>query len=220
MVNRALSFTSEIRIRSAMSAQPKHRDAIVDASVALFRRRGYSGTGLSDIVERSGAPKGSLYHYFPQGKSSIAQAAVREAGIRVANTMTKLAAEATSAGDLLIAHARLLAGWMEHSGFQDGCPITTVLLEMAPEDEAVTEAGRQAYAMRQRIMAERLKEDGIAPERAERLAILCAAALQGALIQSRVEKNGMPIVIAAEELAAMLPTPKVKRRRPSAARAE
>ena len=50
--------------------------AIRENYADLFRRQGYAGTGLNDIVELSGAPKGSLYHYFPDGKASIAEAAV------------------------------------------------------------------------------------------------------------------------------------------------
>jgi TetR/AcrR family transcriptional regulator, lmrAB and yxaGH operons repressor len=187
-----------------MPAAPKHRQGIVDTSVTLFRRRGYSATGLNDIVEASGAPKGSLYHYFPAGKSSIAEAAVEEAGRRVAETLRKLSLECQTAGALLKAHAKLLAGWLKQSGFRDGCPITTVLLELAPVDRAVTEAGRKAYAMRNEIMMEKLVADGVPRRRAERLAILCSAALQGALIQARVERSGAPILAAADELADLL----------------
>src|SRR5712672_2190580 len=103
-----------------MPAVPKHRRPIVDAAVTLFRRQGYAGTGLNDIVDASDAPKGSLYHYFPAGKASIAVAAVEEAGRRVAETTSKLASEARSTGDLVRAHARLLSGWMLKSGFRDG----------------------------------------------------------------------------------------------------
>jgi len=188
-----------------MPAPAKHRKSIVDAAVTLFRRQGYSGTGLSDIIATSGAPKGSLYHYYPDGKASIAAESVREAGQRVADTVRELAGRSESAGDLLIAHARLLAGWMEKSGFRDGCPITTVLLEMAPDDPGITEAGRLSYEARLTAMAEKFAADGLDAAKAGRLAVLCTAALQGALIQSRVERSGAPILIAAEELAALLP---------------
>ena len=116
-----------------MPAVPRHRQPIVNAAVTLFRQQGYAGTGLNDIVDSSGAPKGSLYHYFPAGKASIAVAAVEEAGRRVAETLTRLAAETRSTADLLRAHARLLSGWMRQSGFRDGCPMTTVLLELGAE---------------------------------------------------------------------------------------
>lgn len=187
-----------------MPAIPRHRQPIVDAAVRLFRRQGYAGTGLNDIVDLSGAPKGSLYHYFPAGKASIAIAAVEEAGSRVANTLAKLANETRSTGDLLRAHAGLLAGWMRKSGFRDGCPITTVLLELAPKDRGVAEAGRKAYAARVSVLKSKLLADGFSPARTERLAILCVSTLQGALIQARVERSSVPIETTADELAKML----------------
>ena len=187
-----------------MSAIPKHRQPIINAAVTLFRRQGYSATGLNDIVDESGAPKGSLYHYFPAGKSSIAVAAVEEAGRRVAATVAELARETPSTAELIKGHARLLAGWMSKSGFRDGCPITTVLLELAPADRAVAQAGRAAYAARLTILTDKLVADGFPARRAERLAGLCVSAIQGGLIQARVERSGVPIELAANELASML----------------
>jgi len=187
-----------------MPAVPKHRQPIVNAAVTLFRRQGFARTGLNDIVDVSGAPKGSLYHYFPDGKSSIAVAAVEEAGRRVAATVARLAAECGSTADLLRAHARLLSGWMQGSGFRNGCPITTVLLELAPRERAVSEAGRKAYAARLSILRDRLVADGFPRPRAETLAVLCTSALQGALIQARVERSGRPIEVTAAELARLI----------------
>jgi TetR/AcrR family transcriptional repressor of lmrAB and yxaGH operons len=176
----------------------------VDAAVTLFRRHGFAGTGVNDIVDTSGAPKGSLYHYFPAGKASIAAAAVEEAGQRVARTMTMLANETRSTADLLRAHARLLSGWMRMSGFRDGCPITSVLLGLAPRDRAVAEAGRKAYAVRIDVLKRKLASDGFSPARTGPLAVLCVSTLQGALIQARVERSSAPIETAADELATML----------------
>lgn len=187
-----------------MPAIPKHRQPIINAAVTLFRRQGYARTGLNDIVDVSGAPKGSLYHYFPLGKSSIAVAAVEEAGRRVATTIQALAKECRSTGELLRAHARLLAGWMRSSGFRNGCPITTALLELAPGERAVAEAGRKAYAARVAILSDKLVADGHSRARAEALAVLCTSAMQGALIQARVERSGRPIEVTAGELARLL----------------
>jgi TetR/AcrR family transcriptional regulator, lmrAB and yxaGH operons repressor len=187
-----------------MPAVPRHRQPIIDAAVTLFRRQGYAQTGLNDIVDTSGAPKGSLYHYFPLGKSSIAVAAVEEAGCRVAATLESLASECRSTGELLRAHARLLAGWMRSSGFRNGCPITTVLLELAPRERAVTDAGRKAYAARLSILSRKLVEDGFARARADALAVLCTSSIQGALIQARVERSGRPIEVTAAELARLV----------------
>lgn len=198
-----------------MPARRKHYDNIINAAVTLFRRKGYSGTGVADIAELADAPKGSLYHFFPAGKSSIAQAAVAETGRRVVDTLRRLDAEAASAADLIAAHARKLAAWMAKSRYRDGCPMTTVLLELCPEHSAVTATGREAYALRNRMLAARLVADGFDAARAERLAVLCTAALQGALIQVRVEKSQAPLLEAADELAILLKQATRQRTKPN-----
>ena len=44
------------------------RERMIDATITLLRRSGLSGAGINEIVRESGAPKGSLYHFFPDGK--------------------------------------------------------------------------------------------------------------------------------------------------------
>lgn len=172
--------------------------------MTLFRRRGYSGTGLSDIVELSGAPKGSLYHYFPNGKLSIAEAAVRTAAANVSATYARLAAEHKSPGKLVRAYGKLLAGWMKDSDFRSGSPIATVLLETAPDDPAITAAGREAYASRSEAFAQKLVSLGVPLARAKRLARLVTAAMEGSLIQARVDQSDDAIIAAATELEKLL----------------
>lgn len=187
-----------------MAAKAKHRQPIIDAAVTLFRQRGYAATGLNDLVEASGSPKGSMYHYFPEGKPSIAVAAVEEAGRRVVETIEAVAARTSSTADLLLEHATLLSGWMEKSGFRDGCPITTVLLELAPDDRAVTNAGRLAFDARLRVLRASLIDEGFDAERAEALALVCTNAMQGSLVMARVECSRRPIEQTATELGRLL----------------
>ena len=187
-----------------MAPRQKHRAPVIDSAVKLFRRKGYAATGLNDIIDDCGAPKGSLYHYFPAGKSSIAAAAVEEAGQRVSNTLLDLEQAARSAGDLIKGHTRLLGKWMKQSGYRDGCPMTTVLLELAPEDRAVTQAGKRAYADRNQIIRTRLIKDGINERDAERLAGLCTSAIQGALIEARVQRSNKPLDLVSDELVKLI----------------
>ena len=43
------------------------RDRMVRAAIELFGERGYAATSFADILERSAAPRGSIYHHFPGG---------------------------------------------------------------------------------------------------------------------------------------------------------
>ena len=52
------------------------KNNIIATAARLFAKQGYHGTGLNQITQESGAPKGSLYYYFPKGKEELAIACV------------------------------------------------------------------------------------------------------------------------------------------------
>ncbi|MGE6496896.1 TetR/AcrR family transcriptional regulator [Cupriavidus metallidurans] len=196
-----------------MSAAAKHRDAIVQSAVALFRKQGYAGTGLSDILGASGAPKGSLYYYFPNGKISIGVAAIDFAGNKVAATLEELARQSDSPSRLITQYCGLLAGWMKQSEFRDGCPITTTLLELAPEHEDIRQAGEAAFGAWAHIIEQALLRSEVEASRAHRLSRMAMATISGALVQMRVQKSATPLLDAAAELELLFETA-VPNRRP------
>ena len=55
------------------------RVRLIETTARLLQHRGYHGTSLSDILEASGAPRGSLYFHFPGGKDQLAIEATRAA---------------------------------------------------------------------------------------------------------------------------------------------
>lgn len=184
-----------------MPSLPKHRSAIIRAAATLFRRQGYAATGINEIVALSGAPKGSLYHYFPRGKEQIGEEAVRHAGAHAAETIRRLADDHGTAESLLLAYGGMLASWMIQSDFREGCPITTVLLETAADSASLALAGREAFRSWREVFEHALLRDGLEAQRSGRLAALTIAALEGAMVQARVERSGDPITNAAIELA-------------------
>jgi TetR/AcrR family transcriptional repressor of lmrAB and yxaGH operons len=187
-----------------MSAPPKHRGAIVRAAATLFRRNGFAATGINEIAEVAGAPKGSLYHYFPDGKDQIAEAAIRFAGAGLVATLEKLEKEHDTAASMIRAYCKLLAGWMAKSGFRDGCPISTTLLESAPQSAGLTAAGREAFSGWCAVIARALVRDGFGKAEAKRLATLAVSAIEGSLILARVEASSAPIDDVAKSLASAL----------------
>src|SRR5260370_40016797 len=47
------------------------RQRMVLAAAALLSERGLAGASFSEVIERSGAPRGSVYHHFPEGKGRL-----------------------------------------------------------------------------------------------------------------------------------------------------
>ena len=57
-----------------MAREIAERHDVIPTLGEIFRERGYSGTSLSEITVRTGLGKGSLYHFFPDGKNEMAEA--------------------------------------------------------------------------------------------------------------------------------------------------
>lgn len=187
-----------------MGKKPQHRAALIQSAVRLFRRQGYAGTGTKDILADSGAPRGSLYHYFPGGKEEIGAAAVEAAGAQVTGTLEDLAAQADSPGAFVAEYMGKLGEWLAVSGFRDGCPIATTLLETTPDSAAITRAGRQALADWRRTVEGVLQRHDWPEERLAATAATVLSAIEGALVLARVEGSVTPLQQTADELRRML----------------
>lgn len=57
---------------------------MVASAALLIRERGAHATAISDVLEHSGAPRGSAYHYFPGGRTQLLGEAVDLAGEYIA----------------------------------------------------------------------------------------------------------------------------------------
>jgi TetR/AcrR family transcriptional repressor of lmrAB and yxaGH operons len=175
-----------------------HKANLVRTAMRLFRRQGYASTGLQQIVAESGAPKGSLYHYFPSGKEALGGAAIELAGGMVREMLSELAARHPEPKAFLRAYCRVMAGWMEESGFRSGCPVATTLLETAPQSPAITATGRRAIDAWIDVVAGVLSNGGMERREARSRAQLILAAMEGALILARVRRSTRPILDVAK----------------------
>jgi AcrR family transcriptional regulator len=176
-----------------MAKAAKHKDALIQTAVTLFREHGYAATGLNEILKKSGAPKGSLYYYFPGGKEALGEAAVKQAGEVVSKTLRQLQSQAEDSKKFLQQYGELLSGWMAASGFRAGCPIATTILETCPESESIQNTGKQVFEMWIQIVSEVYMRDGQSLEQARASAQLVIAGLEGAMLLSRVYMSIEPI---------------------------
>ena len=187
-------------------APPKtqQRQAMIWAASKLFRRHGFSGTGLREILAASGAARGSLYHHFPGGKEEIGAATVTAAGGLVTETLAELARQAESPADFLRHYANLLVRWLEGSKFQDGCPIILTLLETTPRSAPISNAGHAVFTHWRAVMADMLAQHGWPPEQIASTVTALIAGLEGALMLARVESNVQPLRDTVQALCWML----------------
>lgn len=201
------------------------RARFVETTAALLRRQGYHATGLAQVVEESGAPKGSLYFHFPGGKEELAKAALERSAEVLLTKLAATVAAAKGPAAAVRAVTSALADELEASRFQDGCPVATVALEAAAQVPALQAVCSAAYARWQSLIEGYLGSTGMPIGRARPLASLVLAAVEGALLLSRAHADTTPLRTVGDELGRLIEqaqvtsAPAPRRARPSAAKA-
>jgi len=188
---------------------PPSRERLLDSAVDLLQRQGYHGTGLNELLERSEAPRGSLYHYFPGGKEQIGAEAIARAGGQVAAAVAHLLRAKPSVADAVEALAGLLAAGLEASDFERGCPVATTALEVTPRSEPIRAAVQASFESWLAPLRERLEAAGFDRLQAARRADLAIATLEGALVLARARQDADVLRDAGRQLRALLEAPEV-----------
>jgi AcrR family transcriptional regulator len=182
------------------------RERFLTAATTLFRRQGYSGTGLKQIVEHGAAPVGSFYHFFPGGKEELALAAIMRTHERYDALLDRVFASTEDTAAAASVWFAMAAKALEDSDFADGCPIGTVACEVASTQEKIRVAGGAVFASWRARVAERLRGEGVDAEQAARLAVFAVAALEGAILLARNNRDIAPLRDTGAVVAATLRT--------------
>jgi AcrR family transcriptional regulator len=177
------------------------RERMVISAAMLIRERGAHATAISDVLEHSGAPRGSAYHYFPGGRTQLLCEAVDYAGEHVAAIVT----EADGSLELLDTLIDKYRQQLLSSEFRAGCPVVAVAVEAGEEQDRdrmtpVTERAAAVFDRWTDLIAQRFIADGIPPDRAGELAVLATSAIEGAILLARVRRELTPLDVVHHQL--------------------
>lgn len=179
-----------------MTRKTDARARAIDAAERLFRIQGYAATGLNQIIEESGSPKGSFYFHFPRGKTQLAEEAVDLYVASRAATLRRISANTT--GDALSFVDQIfeaIAAEMIATDFQYGCLMQNLANEPSALDPELTKRIARGFVDLTEMVAEHLRGCGFAPARASSTAAALEAALGGARTIARLERT--PVIYKA-----------------------
>jgi TetR/AcrR family transcriptional repressor of lmrAB and yxaGH operons len=176
------------------------KEKTLSAAVKLFSQRGYHGTGLQDILEAGGAPRGSLYFHFPKGKEQIGEAAVQLGTEGVREFITGAAQTSGNVQAFLVKLARGMAANLERSGYSEGCPVATTALETAAQSDVLGRAARTAFQTWEQEIKRALISFGMKANKADRTATAVLSQLEGALLLARTYRSLEPMQRAEKAL--------------------
>jgi TetR/AcrR family transcriptional repressor of lmrAB and yxaGH operons len=183
---------------------PSSRERLLEAAVDLLQRQGFQGTGLNELLAQSGAPRGSLYHYFPGGKEQIGAEAIARAGGLVASAVGHLLRAKPSVPDAVDALAALLAAGLEASDFERGCPVATTALELSARSDPIREAAHASFESWLDPLRAHLEDTGFSADEATQRADLTIAALEGALVLARARRDAGVLRAIGRQLRPLL----------------
>ncbi|MEU1026191.1 TetR/AcrR family transcriptional regulator [Streptomyces sp. NPDC005900] len=182
------------------------RERMVFSAAQLIRREGVLSTGMREVAADARAPRGSLQHYFPGGKTQLVTEAVGWAGgyaaKRVARFLAALPEPTPSA--LFAAMVRQWTDEYETAGFAGGCPVAAATVDWAESVPAARQAAAAAFRTWTGAVAEALTGMGVPQERAGGLATLMISSLEGAVLLARAERDVRALTTVVRELGPLL----------------
>jgi AcrR family transcriptional regulator len=189
------------------------KDRIVQQSAELFRRQGFAGTGVKQIVAEASAPFGSLYHFFPGGKEQLGEEVIRWSGGiygLLIDAFFKPGEDPVAATRDFFAAAAVS---VRESDYADACPIATVALEVSSTNEPMRQACADVFNGWVEGAAERLVGCGLSRKRSRALALSMIASLEGAFVLSRALRSTEPIEVAGAAVTAEVREAMAKQRK-------
>lgn len=179
------------------------RDRILDATIRLLRRQGYTATGIKQIVAEGHAPLGSVYHYFPGGKEQIGAEALARSGEKIRRTIER-AGEAPDLPAAINAYFTINAERLRDSDYERGCPIATVALETSSDIERIRQVCEDVFHGWQVTLAQVFVDAGIIEADAASLATFVLSSYEGALTMSRALRDIQPMITSGAAVASVL----------------
>jgi TetR/AcrR family transcriptional repressor of lmrAB and yxaGH operons len=172
------------------------RERMIEGAIRLLSQRGLQATSFSEVLELTGAPRGSVYHYFPEGKDQLVTAAVDRAGAHALYALE--GKRGTSAEELTAFFLGLWRELLVRSQCGAGCAVLAVTV--ATDSPELLHHARAVFRSWRAQLAEMFECGGLSTQEATRFAATLVAASEGAVVLSRAEQSLEPFNLVAEQL--------------------
>lgn len=175
---------------------------MLTAAVDLFGERGYEGVGIAELLERSSAPRGSLYFHFPGGKEQIGIEVVGRVGGAVASRFRALHESGVDMNAFIERVFKTTAKECKDRDYAASCPIAAIATGFGEGNPALGAAVGDAFSLWEREIAVAAETRGMSAKNAATFASAMLVAIEGALIASKAQRSSAPHVNASRAMQA------------------
>lgn len=173
-----------------MANSTNAKEKFIETACMLFEVKGYNATGLNEILKESGAPKGSLYYHFPNGKEELALESIKLAGEKITNKLKKALDMFENPADAIIHNINHIADIIDANKKMHEMSISLLALETYDSSEILRTACEEIFTSLEIVYIEKLINYGINEDKAKDIAMTILAMTEGAIMLSLTRKNG------------------------------
>ncbi|MDA7027157.1 TetR/AcrR family transcriptional regulator [Bacillus sp. CLL-7-23] len=183
-----------------MTSRGESRNKILHTASRLFQLQGYHATGLNQIVKESGAPKGSLYHYFPNGKEELAIEAVTYTGKIIEDIIQNNMEKVSDPIEAIQLFIQETASQFDYTESIQGIPVGLLASETALISEPLRIACMKVFKRWEGAFTRKLLQNGFSEEKASKLGTLINSMIEGGIILCLTSKDKTPLLLIAEQI--------------------
>ncbi|MFF4754619.1 TetR family transcriptional regulator C-terminal domain-containing protein [Streptomyces sp. MMS24-I2-30] len=175
--------------------RPSMREHLIDAASDRFHEHGFNGTGIKDITDAAGTPKGSFYNHFDSKESMALEVMRRYADTR---ELAMLADKSVPPVERMRGHFTYLASDLARFAYARGCMFGNFGSELSTHSPVMREEVGDRLGRWESLLASVLDEARAAGALASEvdsavLARFLVSAWEGAAMQAKVARSSAPL---------------------------
>lgn len=185
-------------VAGARRTRGSTRTKMLESAAQLLRERGAAAVTVDEVLVRSGAPRGSVYHHFPGGRAQLLREALEYAGLEITASIYEAAGE--SAAALL----RLFVQFWEHclvdSDYQAGCPVLAAAVGSGEDEQQLSTSAGEIFSRWRQASREAYLREGFEAADATALADTTISAMEGAVVLCRSTRSLEPLHAVGQQM--------------------
>ncbi|MGB7142456.1 MAG: TetR/AcrR family transcriptional regulator [Mycobacterium sp.] len=168
------------------------------SAAEVMRERGAAGVTIDEVLTRSGAPRGSVYYHFPDGRNQILAEALQYAGDAITADIDDAAGRGAKV--LLRQFVEFWQRVLAESDFNAGCPVVAAAIGSADDEVLLAAEAGRIFAHWRTALTWAFVADGFVESEADSLAVMSIAALEGAVVLCRSARSSDPLLKVYDQL--------------------
>ncbi|MFH5878213.1 TetR/AcrR family transcriptional regulator [Arthrobacter sp. NA-172] len=173
------------------------RDAMIEAAWLLIAERGLEGMATREVLARTGAPRGSVYHHFPRGRTELIEAAIEHSIEWMSDQIALISPKGPA--DVVRGYFDIWRRILEATDFKAGCAVAGVVI--GGNDANMLDRGAVAFAASIDALVGLFARVGVPVAEARQRSTLLVAAAEGAVLLARAQRSTGPLIRIADQLA-------------------